>query len=314
MNCRRCFAIRIAGSIICFLNFIYCVTLSVIVVVANNDVGAAFAILSGLWNFVCALASLCGSDKGCLLSCSSVMVLLASTFTLVTRYHYYEVMPKYSGLLAEVFSGFILHKAGLVLLVSGIPVMYGCLCQSMMTDKKMVYRVIVDFIDIYEMSELLTMGAKSCTLAGPTHAPFPYINHTRNVFNCTESTFSLLTKESNMEVIIQVLCSFSFLIFFLIYREALGRVSSRVHDNAAFKRYVNITRLIQDIPFFIIRAVVLILYKLENQTIFLVKNFASIGLVSLALAGFKDSTENNGQSSNRRQPSGQTNRGYGNNP
>lgn len=98
---------------------------------------------------------------------------------------------------------------------------------------------------------------------------------------------------------------------------AVWRLSSRktvlILLKFSFIRYVNISRLLQDIPFFIIRCVVLVLYGLEDQLIFLVKNAVWIGLVSLEIKGFPDDYQNNGPPPGR-QPNGQTNRGYNNNP
>lgn len=95
----------------------------------------------------------------------------------------------------------------------------------------MIYRVIIDFIDIYEMSELLALGAKTCTrVITPTTLPQAHHNLSQPLFNCTESKFFELMKESRIETIIQFLCSFSFLIFFLVYYEAIGKVESRINE------------------------------------------------------------------------------------
>lgn len=206
------------------------------------------------------------------------MVLMATTFTLITRYYYFDYWPKHPNNRER--TTFLSHKSGLILLVSGIPVIYGCRLQSLMNDKKMIYKVIVDFIDIYEMAEVLDFGAPTCAIRHyrVTSGLLGYRNSTR--FDCTPSTFAAMREGGWLEIAVQVFCSISFLVFYMIYRDAI--IESAEHDRDNLKNKIWITRLLQDVPFFIIRALVWILHGFDtDQFIFLIKNVISGGLTAL---------------------------------
>lgn len=309
--CTTLWAMTIA---VCIINTQFCAFVSISVMKTNTFAGIAFLIIFGLWNGSWILKSLCSwvDERAmkivCWYSCSSVMVLLTVSFTLITRYYYYERSPRHP---EDQFSVLERHKFGLICLVSGLPVMYGCNCRNLRKDKKMIYKVIVDFIDIYEMAEVLALGAPTCT---PSHSDNTQYDNNINSFNntfynqstnvsfnntsfnntiggsgwyyktqpvhldCTESMYSALREGGWIEKTVQVLCSLSFLIFSIIYTEALKEEDE---ENGSLKTFFMITRLLQDIPFFVIRTLVWVLYGFENQFIFLVKNGVSASLTFL---------------------------------
>lgn len=303
--------------LICFFDGVFCLVLSGAVAGSGHKLtGAFFMVFFFLFNIVLRYASSrCPSGPDdfaivrrlkeyCLLSCSSVMVLLAISFTFITRYHYYELWPR-NPQIRNGISFLSIHQMGLIPLVAGIPVLYGCKCQHLRDDKKMIYRMIADVIDIYVMAELLSLGAPSCTPLTPSTTSGPFDD--KPTFNCTESTYSALKKGSRMEIAVQVLCSSSFLIFILIYRAAL----IDPEDKDSIRKHTTIARLLQDIPFFIFRTIVWKVYSFEDQFIFLVKNVVSMCLASLEYCSSHESTDQGNQttrSSNQRQQGNQTTR------
>lgn len=263
----------------------FCFTVSVVLFKINLGAGIAYMVIFCGWNWAC-IRSLLRIDEdssrdedqsdehrkksNCLNSCLSVMLLMTASFTLITRYYYFEYFPKQSNRREN--TTFVFHKTGLILLLLGIPVIYGYELQSLINNKEMIDKVVVDFIDIYEMARVLDLGAPTCT---------------RGLSECTESINTAMRKGGTIEVAVQGFCSLSFLFFFLIYKEALYESEN---SQESLRKYIKYTFLLQDIPFFLIRIVIWMSYGFQiDQFIFLVKNVLSTVLTILDLREYRHS-------------------------
>lgn len=312
---------RLMTLVFCSFSMFYCLGLAFAVLRINRDAGFACLAVFGLWNAYL-LWSTWRAKVGfnpfvnCLSSCLSVMILLAASFKFVSRYHYYGRWPTEYPNGRVGGSSLKYHKMGLILIVSGIPLMYKCECQFLANDKEIIYTILADFFDIYELADVLALGSPACERVGSNYGTY---NRRPDRFHCTESTHSSMKEGGSMEGTVQGFCTFSFVIFVVIYLEALGTGLNNTTIES-LKSYIKPLILIQDIPFFCIRISVWAQYGFQpNQFLFLVKNVISASLTTMdlifsffqSLAQPDEGQPDEGQQGNAEQ---QINRGSEDNP
>ncbi|KAK3745093.1 hypothetical protein QZH41_004390 [Actinostola sp. cb2023] len=110
------------------------------------------------------------------------------TFTMLTRLAYYHVSPDDP---IDPKWVIISLKASIILFVSGFLVNRECRLDKVLEDKDILSRGLLDFVDIFDMVELLSLN--ECVGVG-----------------------SSVTEESSLEKAIQAFCTLSFLITFYI--------------------------------------------------------------------------------------------------
>ena len=187
-------------------------------------------------------------------------------FTILTRLAYYHGQPEefigprfiilsLKGSIILIFLDFFLQREGKL--------------EILLNYKDALTRMLLDFVDIFDMVELLS--ANECFGVG-----------------------SFVSEESSIEIAIQTFCTFSFMIVWVAldiiplededepedgaHHSAEQQQSPRTPMDKLYSEITAFSGLYQNLPFFVIRIVVWAQYNLYSLG-FLVKNFIVIVLL-----------------------------------
>ena len=176
----------------------------------------------------------------------SVTLTLMMCFTMLSRLAYYHrhqddfIGPRF--VIASL-------KGSIILILLGFILTRDCKMELLLKDKDTVSRAVFDFVDIFNMAEVLS--ANECGGLG-----------------------SFLFEESSTEMAIQAFCTLSFLIvnfaLWHLHSEVFGRSES---IKAELYLYV-LSIIFQNIPFLVIRILIWVRFNTFNLG-FVVKNVIS---------------------------------------
>lgn len=222
--------LRIATVVVCIFNFIHIIAIAVLVGIL---IGWYFSIhcfvLCLLIPLILVLTVKAKTKleikRFCWGSCSTLILVLMTTFTLLTRQAYYHpsshIEPKW-----VLFS----IQLSIIPLVLGILVMYECNFFGIYYDKFILMIVILDFADTWAMASLLAQHEE------------PFIK-----------------EKSPLEITMQFFCSFSFIIFPVLMYKNIAKSMIDNEDPAPPAQIIvkANSQLNQNIPFFVIRMLIL---------------------------------------------------------
>ena len=182
----------------------------------------------------------------------SVITLVMSCFTIFTRKAYYHLNPENTiGPRFVIFS----LQGSIVVILWAFFLQRKFKVKKILKDKDLISRAIFDFVDIFNLAELLSPD--QCIGVG-----------------------SFVSENSHTERAIQAFCTMSFFIVFGSFVAALGEDHDYMEQQGGLRRASifwvhSLSVLFQNIPFLVIRIIVWAEYRLYSLG-FLAKNVMAI--------------------------------------
>ncbi|XP_031559304.1 uncharacterized protein LOC116295591, partial [Actinia tenebrosa] len=195
--------LKCATVIVCIVNFFYIVGIAVLIGILKGWYYSIHCFIISLLCLLSFVSTVKAKTKleikiACWLSCSNLVLVLMTSFTLLTRQAYYHSSHLFDAKWV-VFS----LQASIIPLLAGILVMYECSIKELYKDRFILMRAVLDFADIWEMASYLSQNKP----------PF-------------------LKEESPLEIAMQFFCSSSFTVFsLLIYKNITHEALKLVFKN-----------------------------------------------------------------------------------
>lgn len=231
--------LRIATVVICVLNLVYVISIAVLIGVLKRwyySIHCIILCLKILWGFVQTVKAKTKLRLKCVCweSCSILVLVLMTSFTLLTRQAYYHPSPHIIESKWVLFS----LQASIIPILGGLLVMYEGKIVGLYEDRFILMIIILDFADIWDMASMLSQHK----------LPF-------------------LKEESSLEIAVQFFCSSSFSMFSIIFYKNIAREGLNFMGENDEELASN-SQLFQNIPFLIIRILVLSKHRFVNFDFF----------------------------------------------